>query len=66
MLCRHYFCVMIKYISEKLPKTRSGKVLRGTMKNILNKKKYNFPPTIEDENVLTMIHQAVDLKGLKM
>jgi len=35
------------------------------MKSILNKKKYNFPATIDDETTLKLIQDAVDAKGLK-
>lgn len=40
---------------NKLPKTRSGKILRGTMKKIVNKIEYKFPATIDDESTLEMI-----------
>jgi propionyl-CoA synthetase len=45
---------------ERIPKTRSGKVLRGTIKSILNKKSYKMPATIEDATVLELIHNAVE------
>jgi propionyl-CoA synthetase len=34
-----------------LPKTRSGKMLRGTMAKIANNQEYKVTPTIEDERV---------------
>ena len=49
-------------IVEKLPKTRSGKILRKTLKAIINKEKYSFPSTIEDANVLDSIHKIFDKK----
>lgn len=39
----------------KLPKTRSGKILRGTMKKICNKIEYKMPATIDDPTALDMI-----------
>jgi propionyl-CoA synthetase len=40
-------------IVKALPKTRSGKVLRGTMRKIANGEDYTVTPTIEDATVLT-------------
>ncbi|KAL3805967.1 hypothetical protein ACHAW5_002503 [Stephanodiscus triporus] len=40
-------------IVKALPKTRSGKVLRGTMRKIANGEDYIVTPTIEDATVLT-------------
>lgn len=37
---------------EKLPKTRSGKILRATMKKMANGDEFVVPATIEDESVL--------------
>lgn len=38
-------------VVKALPKTRSGKVLRGTMRKIANGEEYTITPTIEDANV---------------
>ena len=40
---------------QKLPKTRSGKILRGTIKKIVNKEEYKYPATIDDVGTLTII-----------
>ena len=40
---------------EKLPKTRSGKILRGTIRKISNQAEWNMPATIDDVNTLTAI-----------
>jgi acyl-coenzyme A synthetase/AMP-(fatty) acid ligase len=40
---------------QRLPKTRSGKILRRTMRDIADGKKYSMPSTIEDPNVLSEI-----------
>jgi hypothetical protein len=38
-------------VVNKLPKTRWGKILRGTMKKIANGEHYKIAPTIEDPAV---------------
>jgi propionyl-CoA synthetase len=35
-------------VVPKLPKTRSGKILRGTIRKIADGIEYTMPPTIED------------------
>ena len=47
---------------KRLPKTRSGKVLRGTMRKIADGEPYKVPPTIDDPAILDEI--AGDLKRL--
>ena len=49
-------------IVERLPKTRSGKVLRGTMKKIADGVEYRMPATIDDPAILAEI--AEGLAGL--
>jgi propionyl-CoA synthetase len=39
-------------VLQRLPKTRSGKVLRKTMRQIVDGESYTVPPTIEDPTVL--------------
>ena len=48
-------------VVERLPKTRSGKILRGTMKKIADGEAYAMPATIEDPATLDTIAEA--LKG---
>ncbi len=43
----------------RLPKTRSGKILRGTMKKIADGESWTMPATIEDPKVLDEIGAAV-------
>jgi propionyl-CoA synthetase len=43
------------HIVPRLPKTRSGKILRGTMRKIAEGKEYATPATIEDPEVLIEI-----------
>nr|MDQ2959497.1 AMP-binding protein [Candidatus Dormibacteraeota bacterium] len=40
------------YVVERLPKTRSGKILRATMRAIADGRGYSAPTTIEDITVL--------------
>jgi len=49
-------------IVSRLPKTRSGKVLRGTMRQIADAQPYQTPATIDDPLVLDEIKAA--LRGL--
>ena len=46
-----------------LPKTRSGKVLRGTMQKIADAEDYKLPATIEDSSVLTEIYEVLRQVG---
>ena len=46
-------------VVKRLPKTRSGKILRGTMRKIAEGEEYTMPATIEDPAVLDEI--AADL-----
>lgn len=41
---------------DRLPKTRSGKILRGTIKSITNDMAYKVPSTIEDMDTLEEIN----------
>ena len=42
-------------VVKRLPKTRSGKTLRGTMRSIANGEEWNMPATIDDSGVLDEI-----------
>ncbi len=44
---------------KRLPKTRSGKILRGTMKAIADGTKWNKPATIDDPTVLDEITSSL-------
>jgi propionyl-CoA synthetase len=48
------------HVVERLPKTRSGKILRGTMRSIADGQEYRVPATIEDPAVLEEIEGALD------
>jgi len=46
-----------------LPKTRSGKILRGTMRRIAEGEDYPLPATIDDPAVLAGIEEALATAG---
>ncbi len=48
----------------RLPKTRSGKILRGTIRKIADKEDFKIPATIDDPLILTEITAAMKAKGL--
>ncbi len=47
-----------------LPKTRSGKILRGTMQKIADNEEYRMPATIDDPVILDEIDEALQSLGL--
>jgi propionyl-CoA synthetase len=49
-------------VVDRLPKTRSGKILRATMVKIADGEQYKVPPTIDDPAILDEIGAA--LKGI--
>jgi propionyl-CoA synthetase len=48
---------------NRLPKTRSGKILRGTMRKIADGEAYKMPATIDDPAILAEITTALKAKG---
>jgi propionyl-CoA synthetase len=50
-------------IVARLPKTRSGKVLRATMRAIADSQSYNTPATIDDPRTLEEIGEALRTLG---
>ena len=50
-------------IVKRLPKTRSGKILRGTMRSIADKKEYKVPATIDDYSCLDEIEESLGKIG---
>ena len=51
-------------IVNRLPKTRSGKILRGTMKKIADREDWAMPATIDDPAILDEIGSALKGKGV--
>ena len=46
-------------VVDRLPKTRSGKILRGTMQKIADSETYKLPATIDDPLILSEISEAL-------
>ena len=51
-------------VVKRLPKTRSGKILRGTMRRIADSEPYKMPATIDDPAILDEITEALQGLGL--
>jgi propionyl-CoA synthetase len=49
---------------QRLPKTRSGKILRGTMKKIADGESWSMPATIDDPAILDEIGTALKGRGV--
>jgi propionyl-CoA synthetase len=50
-------------VAKRLPKTRSGKILRGTMQKIADGEPYRHPATIDDPEVLEEITESLNQIG---
>ena len=50
-------------VVPSLPKTRSGKILRGTMQKIADGHDYKMPATIDDSATLTDISELLTQAG---
>ena len=50
-------------VVNRLPKTRSGKILRGTMQKIADSQAWNMPATIDDPAILDEIREALKPAG---
>jgi propionyl-CoA synthetase len=51
-------------VVERLPKTRSGKILRGTIQKIADNEDYKMPATIDDPAILEEMEAALISIGL--
>jgi propionyl-CoA synthetase len=51
-------------IVKRLPKTRSGKILRGTVSKIADQVPYKMPPTIDDPAILDEIKSSLITAGI--
>jgi len=51
-------------VVDRLPKTRSGKILRATMVKIADGAEFKMPATIDDPVILDEIHEALQTLGL--
>jgi len=52
-------CFKQAYIVPRLPKTRSGKTLRKTIRQIVNHEEYTVPSTIDDPGSLSEIKNLI-------
>ena len=59
---RHRF-FRVATVVKRLPKTRSGKILRGTIKKIADGVDYQVPPTIDDPLILDEIAGDLSVLG---
>jgi propionyl-CoA synthetase len=50
-------------VVKRLPKTRSGKILRGTIQKIADNKEWKMPATIDDPTVLDEMQTALETIG---
>jgi len=51
-------------VVKRLPKTRSGKILRGTIQKIADNHQFKIPATIDDPIILDEIENALERIGL--
>ncbi|AOY57889.1 MULTISPECIES: propionyl-CoA synthetase [Desulfococcus] len=51
-------------VVKRLPKTRSGKILRGTIQKIADNQEYKVPATIDDPSILAEMEEALKSIGL--
>jgi propionyl-CoA synthetase len=51
-------------IVDRLPKTRSGKILRGTIQKIADQREFKVPATIDDPTILDEMETALETAGL--
>lgn len=56
-------CYKETVVVSRLPKTRSGKILRGTMRKIADGEPYSMPSTIDDPAILSEIEEALKKVG---
>lgn len=45
---------------NKLPKTRSGKILRGTIRKIANAQQFVMPATIDDASTIDLVRSQTE------
>lgn len=57
-------CYKQSHLVARLPKTRSGKVLRKTLKAIINGDDVSVPPTIEDPSALDEVKRVLSVRKL--
>lgn len=58
-----FVCLKSVGVVTALPKTRSGKVMRGTIQAIADSKPFRVPATIENASILDDIRPALEKLG---
>ncbi|MBM4146852.1 MAG: propionyl-CoA synthetase [Nitrospira sp.] len=56
-------CFKEAVVVQRLPKTRSGKILRSTMRKIADAQPYTMPSTIDDPSILGEVEEALKKIG---
>jgi propionyl-CoA synthetase len=56
-------CFREATVVTRLPKTRSGKILRSTMRKIADGEQYPIPSTIDDPSILGEVEEALKKIG---
>ncbi|MFZ3138133.1 MAG: hypothetical protein WA126_12185 [Thermodesulfovibrionales bacterium] len=56
-------CFKEAVVVQRLPKTRSGKILRSTMRKIADAQPYAMPSTIDDPSILGEVEEALKKIG---
>jgi propionyl-CoA synthetase len=56
-------CFKEAVVVSRLPKTRSGKILRSTMRKIADAQPYTIPSTIDDPSILGEVEEALKKIG---
>ena len=57
-------CYKDTYIVKRLPKTRSGKTLRKSLRQMINGQEYAVPSTIDDVTIMPEIQDLLRQKGV--
>lgn len=56
-------CFRTAMVVQRLPKTRSGKILRAILRKIAAQEEYKMPSTIDDPAILGEIEQIMESRG---
>jgi propionyl-CoA synthetase len=57
-------CFRRAVVVQRLPKTRSGKILRAILRKIAANEDYKMPSTIDDESILPEIEAKIKTVGI--
>ena len=57
-------CFRRALVVQRLPKTRSGKILRAILRKIAAQEEYKMPSTIDDESILPEISELMAEAGV--